>query len=819
MNTLIQDLRYGLRMLLTQPGFTLVAIITLALGIGANTAIFSVVNAVLLRPLPYQQPEKLVAVWETNKLRALSKGTMSYPNFYDVRARNQSFDQMASYYTTSAALTGIATPINLRSAVVSAELFSLLGNKPERGRWFLPEEGKPGSNTGRAVIISHALWQRQFSKDANIIGRSILLNGKPSNIVGVMPMGFQFPIEADPIEVWLTSAVDSEKPNPKEEATDEQRGAHFISAIGRLKPGVTVEQAQADVSLIAANLEKQYPDTNTSHGVRLISFHQDIVSDYRSALWIILGAVGCVLLIACVNVANLLLARATARYKEIAVRAALGANRWRVVRQLLTESLVLSLAGGILGLLLAWWGTEVLIRLIPEDVPRLSEIRIDRLVFGFTLVMSAVTGIVFGLVPALQASKVELTEAMKEGGRAAGTGGARGRLRNSLVVAEIAIAMVLLVSAGLLLKTFRKLQQVELGFNTDHVLTAVVEIPDARYPKPEQAAAFYKSLVEKVKTLPGVERVSAIVPQPLSGDSYSISFEVEGRNIPKGEQPSSHFRAISLDYFNTMKIPLVAGRDFTARDDEKSPPVIIVNETFAQKHFPGESPIGKHIKPGISVQGEPKWREIVGVVKSVKHRQPINRDYEPEYYVPHPQVPLGGMSLIIRTQNEPTGFAAAIQREVSSLDKDVPVYRIKTLDQYLGIAVAQPKFNAMLLALFAGLALLLTAVGLYGVMAYTVAQRTQEIGVRIALGAQTSDVMKMVLRQGVTLAAIGLFIGEIAAFALTRLMGTLLYGVSATDPLTFMVIGLLLTLVTLLACYLPARRAAKVDPMIALRHE
>ncbi len=818
MNNLIQDLRYGLRMLLKKPGFTLVAIITLALGIGANTAIFSVINAVLLRPLPYPQPERLVAVWETNKLRAIRKGSLSYPDFYDARTQSHSFDQMASYYTKSAALTGIATPINLRSAVVSAELFALLGNRPERGRWFLPEEGKPGSSTGRAVIISHRLWQRQFSGDANIIGRSVVLNGKPSSIVGVMPAGFQFPIEADPIEVWLTSAIDSEKPNPNEPANDEGRGAHYINAVGRLKPDVTIEQAEADISLIAASLEKQYPDTNMHHGFRLIPFHQDIVSDYRSGLWIILGAVGCVLLIACVNVANLLLARATARYKEIAVRAALGANRWRVVRQLLTESLVLSLVGGVLGLLLAWWGTEALVRMIPEDVPRLSEINIDRWVFGFTLLMSAVTGVVFGLAPALQASKVELTEAMKEGGRTSGAG-ARARLRNSLVVAEIAIAMVLLVSAGLLLKSFRKLQQVDLGFDITHIVTAAVEIPDARYPKAEQAAAFYKSLVAKMKTLPGIESASAIVPLPLSGDSFSISFEVEGHHIPKGEHPSSHFRAISLDYFDTMKIPVVAGRDFTERDDEKSPPVIIVNEAFAQKTFPGESPIGKHIKPGISVEGKPQWREIVGMVKNVKHRQPLSRDYEPEYYVPHPQIPIDSLSLVIRTRSEPTGLAAAIQREVNSLDKDVPVSQTKTLDQYLGVAVAQPKFNAMLLALFAGLALLLTAVGLYGVMAYSVAQRTQEIGVRIALGAQTGDVMKMVLRHGLMLAAIGLLIGAVAAFVLTRLMAGLLYGVSATDPLTFIGIAALLTAVALLACWIPARRATKVDPMTALRCE
>ncbi|MEO6727256.1 MAG: ABC transporter permease, partial [Blastocatellia bacterium] len=794
MNTLIQDLRYGLRMLLKKPGFTLVAIITLALGIGANTAIFSVVNAVMLRPLPYQQPERLVAVWESDQRRMRSKTSMSYPNFYDVRTQSQSFERMASFYTNNVALTGTATPVNLRSAVVSAELFALLGSKPELGRWFLPEEGKVGGSTGRAVIISHALWQRQFGGDANIVGRSVVLNGKPSSIVGVMPSGFQFPIESDPIQVWLTSAIDGEKTNPKEPANDEQRGSHFINAVGRLKPGATIEQAQAEASLIAANLEKQYPDTNKQRGVRLIPFHNDLVADYSKALWIILGAVGCVLLIACVNVANLLLARATARYKEIALRAALGANRWRVVRQLLTESLVLSLIGGVLGLLLAWWGTEALVRMIPEDVPRLSEINIDRWVFGFTLLMSAVTGVVFGLAPALQASKVELTEAMKEGGRSGGSSG-HSRLRNSLVIAEIAVAMVLLVGAGLLLKTFRKLQQVDLGFDTTHVVTAAVEIPEARYPKPEQAAAFYKSLVEKMKTLPGVESASAIVPLPLSGDSFSISFEVEGRNIPKGEQPSSHFRAISADYFGTMKIPLLAGRDFTERDDENSQLVIIVNEAFAQKHFPGESPIGKHLKPGISLEGDTKWREIVGVVKNVKHRQSLTRDYEAKYYLPHPQMPIGSMNLVIRTKNEPTGLAAVIQREVNSLDKDVPVYRTKTLDQYLGLAVAQPKFNAMLLALFAGLALLLTAVGLYGVMAYSVAQRTQEIGVRIALGAQTSDVMKMVLRHGLTLAAIGLVIGAGAALVLTRLMAGLLYGVAPSDPLTFVVIALLLALV------------------------
>ena len=816
MRNLWQDLRYGARMLLKKPGFTLIAVITLALGIGANTAIFSVVNTVLLRPLPYAEPERLVALWESNTQRTVDRNAISYPNFFDWRAQSKSFERMASYYTNDMALTGVAAPVNLRSAVVSPDLFATLGVRPQLGRWFVGEEEKPGI---RAAIINHGLWQRQFGGDPNIVGRAVTLNGKPFNVVGVMPAGFQFPIEAEPVEVWVTSSIDGEKSDPKEPAQNEQRGAHFLQAVGRLKPGVTLEQAQAEMNVIGANLEKQYPDSNTRRGVMLIPYHNDLTHDYSEALWLILGAVGCVLLIACVNVANLLLARATARYKEIAVRAALGADRWRVIRQLLTESLSLALVGGLLGLLLAWWGTAALIRLIPEDVPRLAEISIDRWVFGFTLLISAVTGVVFGLAPALQASKVELTEAMKEGSRGSGAGGGRGRLRGALVVAEIAIALVVLIGAGLLLQTFRRLQQVDLGFDTHNILTATVELPDARYPKPEQAAAFYQILLDRLKAMPGVEAVSAIVPQPLSGDTMMISFDIEGRNIPKGERPASHFRSISLDYFSVMKIPLLAGRAFTERDDAHSPGVVIVNETFAKRHFPNESPIGKHVKPGIAHEGEPVWREIVGVVKDVKHRQSLSRDYEPEYYLPHAQMPINSMNLIVRATNDPRSLARSLQHEVQSLDRDIPVFRIKTLEQYLGVAVAQPKFNALLLSLFAGLALLLTAIGLYGVMSYSVIQRAQEIGIRIALGARTGDVLKMVLRQGLKLTAMGLLIGLAAAYALTRYMQSLLFGVKATDPLTFAAISLLLVAVALLACWLPARRATEVDPLEALRTE
>jgi putative ABC transport system permease protein len=816
MRTFWLDLRYGARMLLNKPGYSLIAIITLALGIGANTAIFSVVNAVLLRPLPYAEPDRLVALWEINKDKPLSRDSIAYPNFFDWRAQNRSFERMASYYTSNHTLTGVTTPVNLRTAVVSPDLFAVLGVNPQLGRWFVAEEEKPGS---RVVIISHSLWQRQFGGDPNIIGRPLTLSGKQYTVVGLMPAGFQFPIEAYPVEAWVSAAIDGERSEPNKPAYNENRGAHFLQAVGRLKPNITPEQAQAEMSAIAEKLEKQYPDTNTRAGVWVVPYHNDLVHAYSEALWLILGAVGCVLLIACANVANLLLARATARYKEIAVRAALGANRWRIIRQLLTESLLLSLSGGALGLLLAWWGTEALVRLIPEDLPRLAEVAMDRWVLSFTLLVSMLTGIVFGLVPSLQASKVELTEAIKEGGRGQNQSGGRAGMRNALVVAEISIALVVLIGAGLLLQTFRQLQHVDLGYETRNVLTASVDLPTARYPKPEQAAIFYQTLLERVKALPGVESASAITPQPLSDNIFTISFETEGRKIPAGELPSAHFRVVSLDYFSTMKIPLLSGRDFNERDNAQSSSVLIINESFAREHFPNENPLGKRLKPGISLGEAPIWREIIGIVKDVKHRQSLSHDYEPEYYLPHAQMQFGDMSLILRTKNDPLNMARSVQQVVRSLDKDIPVYRIKTLAQYLGVAVAQPKFNALLLGLFAVLALLLTAIGLYGVMSYTVIQRTQEIGIRIALGAQTGDVLKMVLRQGLWLTALGLALGLAGAYALTRFMESLLFDVEPADPLTFAVLALLLSCVALFACFVPARRAARVDPMIALRSE
>jgi putative ABC transport system permease protein len=814
MQTLLQDLRYGARTLIKKPGFTSIAVITLALGIGANTAIFSVINAVLLKPLPFAAPGQVVAIGTADTQNRSTFYPVSYPNFFDWRAQSQSFERMASYYMNNVALTGVATPVELRAAVVSPDLFALLGVKPQLGRWFASEEEKTGN---RVAIISHSLWQRQLGGDPNVVGRALTLDGKPFNVVGVTPAEFQFPVGADTVEVWMASSIDAETTDPKQPPLNERRGSHSLNVVGRLKPKVTLERAQAEMNVIGANLERRYPETNTRHGVRLIPYHDNVVSDYSEALWLILGAVGCVLLIACANVANLLLAHSTARYKEIAVRAALGASRPRVIRQLLTESLSLGLGGGLLGLLSAWLGTGALVRMIPEDAPRLAEVGVDHRVLGFTLLISVVTGVVFGLAPALQASKIELTEAMKEGPRGAGAGGARGRLRSGLVVAEIAIALVVLIGAGLLLQTFRRLRQVDLGFDAHNVLTTSIVLPFARYPEREQAASFYQNLLERVKALPGVEAVSAVNPLPLSSGVSMNSFDIEGRNIPMGERPVSHLRSISFDYFNVMKIRLLAGRVFTERDNSQSPAVLIVNETFAKRHFPSENPIGKRVKPAVFIGGEPIWREIVGVVKDVKHRQSLGGDYEPEYYMPHAQTPMNNMSLVVRSTNDPRNLARGLQQAVQSLDRDLPVRPVITLERYLGRAAAQPKFNALLLGLFAGLALLLTAIGLYGVMAYAVVQRVREIGVRIALGAQTGDVLKMVLRQGLKLTALGLAIGLAAAYALTRYMRSLLFGVKAADPLTFAAIALLLIVVALVACWIPARRATKVDPIVALR--
>ena len=814
MDTIWQDIRYGLRMLLKAPSFSIVATIALALGIGANTAIFSVVNAVLLRPLPFPDSDRLMTVWETDRRRGTERGTASYPNFADWRDQNQSFEKLAAYHGADYTLTGHGDAVRLQGSVVSADTFQMLGVAPVFGRTFLPEEDKPGEKS-RVVMLSHELFQRHFNANPQVIGQSVLLDEKAYTVVGVMPQGFQFPIQNEPVELWTTFSVESEGKEPM----TAQRGAHYIRVVGRLKPGVTEDQARAEMSTIGARLEQQYPDKNLHRGITVIPALEALVGDIRPALLILLGAVAFVLLIACANVANLLLARAMTRYKEMAIRSALGASRWRIVRQLMTESVLLSLAGGALGLLLAVWWSDLLVALNSNNIPRALHVGLDYRVLGFTLLLSLATGLIFGLAPALHSTGSQPSETLKESGRGTGGGASRNRTRSVLVVSEVAIAVVLLVSAGLLIQSLWRLRQVSPGFDSRNVLTFTVGLPSVRYPT-EKQGRFFDDLIARIQTLPGVQSASVVMPLPLSGDRFSLSFETEGRPVAKGEEPSADFYNIGLGYFRTMGIPLLQGRDFTSAETPDSPGVIIVNQTFAKKFFPNEDALGKRIKPGISVfeDKDPIMREIVGIVGDVRHRS-LSTEVRPAFYVPQAQVPFDYMTVTVKTSNDPQSILSSIQNEVRQLDKDLPLFAVKTLDEYVADSVATPRFNTTLLTLFAAVALVLTVVGLYGVMSYSVAQRTNEIGIRMALGAQTRDVLRLIVGQGFRMVALGLVIGLAGAFGLTRLMASLLFGVGAKDPVTFATVASVLALVALLACYLPARRASKVDPIEALRYE
>jgi putative ABC transport system permease protein len=659
-----QDLRFGLRMLRKNPGFSLIAVLTLSLGVGANTAIFSVVNAVLLRPLPYTEPERLVAIGGTDAHSPEGPkidDSCSYPDFFDWRERNQSFDSMAVYHSATFTMMGNDAPAHLSGQVVSAELFDVLKSKPYLGRVFTRTDEKVGGDGAiRAAVISYGLWQKRFGADPNVAGSAVTLDRKLFQIVGVMKPGFQFPIQADPVEIWATLAADSEPSNGEKPIT-EQRGIRPLHAVGRLKPGVDLPQAQAEMKRLAANLEKEYPDTNTNLGTILSPLHGYLVGDYRRSLLVVFAAVGLVLLIGCANVANLTLARAITRYKEIAVRTALGAGRARIVRQLLTESLLLSSGGALLGLLLAWWGVKALPRFLPANLPRLADIALDGRALGFTFVVSLLTGVVFGAAPALQSSKVNLIEAMKDGARGSSSyGGAR--LRGALIVAEMAVALMLLVGAGLLAQTFVKLQRVDLGFDAHNVLTATVELPDAQYAKPELKILFYKRLQERVRALPGVRQVSAILPLPISGSDAFIDFQIEGRAAPVGEKPHADVRLANLDYFSTMRIQLLAGRDFTVQDGPNSPPVAIINQSLANTYFLNEEPIGKRLEVAFGDEKEATKFQIVGIVRNVKHQTELGGEYSPELYMPYAQAPfLSRMSLVARTQVEPGSLASAIQ--------------------------------------------------------------------------------------------------------------------------------------------------------------
>jgi predicted permease len=814
METLLQDVRYGVRMLAKNPGFTAIAILTLALGIGANTAIFSVVNAELLRPLPFRDPGQLVRVATANARLHTVSGAVSYPDFADWRSQNHVFQDMSAFTDSSFALTGIAQPAHLQAATVTAGMFHLLGVSPELGRAFLPEDDEPHHHV---VILSHRLWQERFGGDAQIIGRVITLDNSAYTVVGVMPASFQYLLQREAPALW-SSFSPMRDSTPDSPTMADERDAHFLRVVARLQPGSTVAEAQADMDVITASLAKQYPDSNKYFSAHVVSEQEELTHSIRPALFVMMVAVGFVLLIACVNVANLLLARATSRTREIAIRSALGAGRQRVVRQLLTESFLLALLAGALGLLLALWGSAALVRFSPANLPRIAEIRMDGWVLAFTMGLSLATGMLFGLAPAVQVSHANIVDALKEGALSSTAGRGRHALRSSLVIVEMALALVLLVGSGLLIRSLVHLQNVNPGFDPHNVMTSNLDLPDAKYPDAKKAQ-YFKRLMPQLQAMPGVQSAAGIYPLPMGGDEIRTSFQIDGHPVAKSEEPHTSLRDITPEYFATMRIPILQGRDFGAEDEPASTPVIIINEALARQAFSGENPIGKHIKPEVAAgASEPVMREIVGVVGNVKFHD-LSDEWAPESYVPYAQIPFGSITLVVRTAENAHSLAKPIAETVRSLDQDLPTYAPKTVEEYLSGTIAQPRFNTYLLGIFAALAMLLTSVGLYGVISYSVAQRTRELGIRMALGGRPQDMLRLVVGQGLRLATLGVGIGLIAAFALTHFLSSMLFGVSAADPISYIAVVGLLFAVVLVACYVPARRAMRVDPMAALRSE
>jgi putative ABC transport system permease protein len=819
MRTLLQDLRYGLRILWKSRGFTVVAVLTLALGIGANTAIFSIVNGILLRPLPFENPEQLVAIGGSDAVRApnVFSVPVSYPNFADIRTRNHSFTDVAAYQDNEGTLTGAGQTLHVNVENVSASLFHLLDVQASLGRGFLPSEDQPGH---LVAVIGEAFWRRHFNADPGVIGRAVNLNGRAFTIVGVMPSGFQFPVRAQARDLWLTFSRQAQADDPKDMPMTEMRGNDSLSVIARLKPGVTLVQANADVASIARELAKEFPDSDSQTGLGARSHLDELVGDTRTPLLVLFGAVGLVLLIACANVANLLLARASGRSREIAIRAALGASRGRVIRQLVAESLALSLAGAALGVAAAKLGLASILKLYPSNLPRAQEVSIDYRVLLFTMGLAILTGVVFGLVPALRVSNPNLTEAMREGGRSASAGRSHSRLRSGLVIAETALGVTLLIGAGLLIRSFTRLSHADLGFNPTHILTASFDLSETLY-NGDQMDRFVQELFARIRALPGVASAAGAIPLPLDDDRFIISFNLLDHPVPKANEPSAGFYVVVPGFFETMQIPLMRGRTFDGRDQRNSAPVMIVTHEFAEKYFPNEDPIGKRVKIGAgegAARAGYKVREIVGVVGDIRNSD-IGKPPHAAYYIPLPQLMWGPPTLAIRTVGDPNAITAEIRKILSSMDPDAPLYSVRTMDDYLALDLGRARFQTVLLGLFAAIALLLTAVGLYGVMSYTVVQRTQEIGIRVALGASRSEVLQMVLAKSFRMTGFGLLFGILGAIALTRLLGGLLYEVKPFDPPTFIAVSALLGGISLLASYVPAWRAARVDPMVALRHD
>ena len=802
-----QDLRYAGRMQLKNPAFTIVAVLALALGIGANTAIFSVVNSVLLRPLPYKDPEQLVMVWEDASKFGYPHDTPTTANYVDWRDQNTVFEGMSAIADESFNLTGTGDPERLEGRLVSANLFPLLGVDPQIGRTFTAAEDQPGSN--KVALLSYALWQRRFGADNSIVGKTINLNGESYTVVGVMPARFQFPTSDD--QIWAPIAFTNEE--------RANRDRHYLQVLGRLKPGVSLEQAQTEMNTIAARLQQQYPDSNTDLGAAVTSLHEHLVGDIKPALLILLGAVGLVLLIACANVANLLLARAAVRQKEIAVRVALGARRQRLIRQFLTESILLSTIGGVVGLAVAYGGLMLLRAFIPENISQAGQISIDLKVLGFTLLVSVITGLIFGLAPALQAARFNQTETLKEGGRDSATGSSGKRVRGLLVMSEVAVSLVLLIGAGLLINSFLRLRNVDPGFRADNLLTMRIVLPQPKYEQFERRSAFYTDLLQRVQNIAGVKSAAVTTNLPLYRQGNSIGISIEGQPPPPpGQENIVVTRIISPGYFDTMSIPLLSGRTFSDQDAATSPRVAVVSETMARRYWPGQDPIGKRIGTG-RIERPEDWTQVVGVVKDVRQFE-LTADPKPQMYLPYKQRGFfESRDLVVKTEVDPASLAATVRQAVWEIDKDQPVSNIRTMEEILLESIDRQRFSTLLLAIFAGVALVLAAVGIYGVMSYSVAQRTHEIGIRMALGAQTGAVLKLAVGYGLKLVVAGIVIGLIAAFALTRVMSTLLFGVTATDPTTFTLISLLLVAVAAIASYIPARRATKVDPIIALRYE
>jgi predicted permease len=816
MGNIFQDLRFGARMLLKHPGFTLIAIVTLALGIGANSAIFSVVNAVILRPLPFQQPERLVAVFDNFQKQNLNRINASVPEFYDYQREAKSFEKLGAYASFNANLAAIdnQAPERLQALAVTHELFELLGVSPIQGRGFTAEEDLEGHDN--TVIISYGLWQRRFAGDANVVGRKVNINAQDLTIVGIMPKGFNFPQQTD---LWATFGF------TPQQMSMQQRGSRFLNVLGRLKPGVTLEEAQTEMTAVAARVAQANPQNyspeKSGWGISVVPLLDVYVGEIRPALLVLLGAVGLVLLIACANVTNLLMARGAARSRELAIRTAMGASRMRIIRQLLTESLLLSLLGGGAGLLLAVWGVDLLTRWTPANVPRIADVGVDARVLLFTFLVALSTGLLFGLLPALQASRTDLNETLKEGGRTGSGGARRQRLRSVLIISEVALALVLLVGAGLLLKSFNRLLNVDPGFDATNVLTVNVSLPQRGYEENAKKAAFYHDAVGRISVLPGVESASAVSILPLSPTTTSGTTTAENSAVgPDDIGVEADWRWITPDYFKTMNATLIKGRYFTEDDKEGAERVAIVDETFARRFYPNEDAIGKRIKRG-GFKSQNPWMTIVGVIRYIKNKR-LDTGSHVQAYFPYYQDPQpNAMSIAVRTKPsvDPVGLSASVRQAVQEVDRNQPIYNIRTMQQIVSESVAQQRLSMLLLAIFACAALLLAAVGLYGVLAFLVNMRTHEIGIRMALGASRRDVLKLIVGQGMVLTLIGIAIGLAGAFALTRILSSLLFGVSATDPVTFGGVALVLAVVAFVACLIPARRATRVDPMVALRYE